>query len=139
MNSSSSTLAPVNTNYGPLRLNFTLFYYRQTDSGGIPTGPWLPGANVSSTTTNCAWNITVTNIDNRNITLNEYSSLTLVSNAGGAQYPWYISAPPVFVQTNHTVSIVYLWDRQQRPDSASSLPQANRETFKVFFIVLENL
>lgn len=132
MNSSSSTLAPVNTNYGPLRLNFSLFYYRPTDSVGNPTGPWLSGANVSPETTYCAWNITVTNIDNRNITLNEYSSLTLVANNAGAQTPWYISTPRVFVQTNHTVSIVYLWDKQLPSTAVAKLPGSGTDTFKVF-------
>jgi hypothetical protein len=132
MNSSGSTLAPMNTNYGPLRLNFTLFYYRQTDSNGNPLGPWKPGSNVSSAVTYCAWNITVTNIDTRNITLNQYSSLTLVSNAGGSQYPWYINNPQVFIETNHTVSIVYVWDKQLPTTKAASFPQAARETFKVF-------
>jgi len=49
LNITSSGFTPVITNYGPLRLNFSLFYYRQTDPSGIPTGPWQPGSNISAT------------------------------------------------------------------------------------------
>jgi len=93
LNLTSSGFTPVMTNYGPLRLNFTLFYYRETDVYGYPTGTWQPGSNLSASVRYCTWNITVTNIDTRDITLNQYSCLTLVPNAGGGQLPWYTDNP----------------------------------------------
>ena len=132
INGTSSTYTPSNTNYGPLRLNFTLFYYRGTDSSGIPIGPWQPGANISSTVDYCEWNITVTNIDPRNITLDRYSTLTLVKNVGGGQYPWYITYPGKFIQSGNTTSIVYTWARPPPYTSAQGFSGFSSDTAKVF-------
>lgn len=132
INGTSSNYTPSNTNYGPLRLNFTLFYYRETNPNGIPIGPWQPGANMSSTVEYCAWNITVTNIDPRNITLDRYSTLTLVTNKEGAQFPWYITNPGKFIQSGNTTTIVYTWAEPPPSTTAQGFQGFSSLTSKVF-------
>jgi hypothetical protein len=117
------------TNYGPLRLNFTQFFYQTTDKNGNPTGTWMPGAVIPSSVTYCAWNITVTNIDTRAITINRYSSLDLVSNGGGAQIPWYLKNTSQTISANQTVNIIFVWDG---PQSNSGQKFSSFTTAKVF-------
>lgn len=132
LNTSSTGYTPVLTNYGPLRLNFSLFYYRATDKNGMPTGPWQPGSNISSAVNYCAWNITVTNIDTRDITLSQYCSLTLVTNEGGSQFPWYTDNPNQLIPSNQTVQIVYIWAGPLPTTSAGGFTGFSGETSKVF-------
>ncbi len=132
LNRSSSGFTPMLTNYGPLRLNFTLFYYQQTDPNGNPVGTWEQGSNISATVDYCAWNITVTNIDTRDITLNQYSSLTLVTNEGGSQFPWYIDNPNQLIKSNQTVRIVYIWQTPLPCLKAEGFQGFSGETSKVF-------
>ncbi len=134
----SSNFTSVDTNYGPLRLNFNLFYYKNTDKSGFPTGSWQSGANVSTSTVYCAWNITVTNIDTRDITLNQYSSLTLVSNAGGAQFPWYINNTSLFIASNKTVNIIYIWTNPLPCTTAQSFNGFSSNVGKVFLTFYGN-
>ena len=101
---------PMKTYYGPLRLNFSLFFYQNTSSTGIPQSSWQPASNMTSSNIYVAWNITVTNIDTRDITLSQYSTFTLVTNDGGSQYPWYIKRPGMLIPSNATMSIIYSWD-----------------------------
>lgn len=135
---SNSSFGAMDTNYGPLRLNFELFYYRETDKAGIPIGPWQQGSNVSINTVYCAWNITVTNIDIRNITLSQYSSLTLVPNSGGAQFPWYINNTSLFIQSNKTYTIVYVWTNPLPCTAAQSFTGFSSTTAKVFLTCYGN-
>jgi hypothetical protein len=121
----------MNSVYGPLRLNYSLFFYEETDKYGKPTGTWQPGWSMTTTPQFCAWNITVTNIDNRNITLNQYSSLTLVTNVGGSQFPWYINSTSLFIATNQTVNIVYIWTTPHGT-TAQGLQGLSSPTSKVF-------
>jgi hypothetical protein len=132
INHTSSGYAPVITNYGPLRLNFTLFYYRETTQEGSPMGFWQNGSSVSAAVDYCEWNITVTNIDTRDITLNQYSSLTLVNNEGGSQFPWYINNPSQLIRSNQTVNIVYIWETQLPCSKAQGFSGFSGETSKVF-------
>lgn len=103
---------PVSTSYGPLRLNFTLFYYAKTDALGTPVDIWKDGWNVQDPKNlpYCAWNITVTNIEKRDITLNGNSTLTLVSNGGGGQLPWFLKTNSFFIAANSTIHLIYVWD-----------------------------
>lgn len=125
----SSSSEPVETNYGPLRLNFTLFFVQTVNKNGNAPGAWVSGAIVPPSYTYCSWNITVTNIDTRDITINRYSSLDLVSNAGGAQNPWYLRSPTQTIGANQTVNIIYTWDG---PQSGNAQQMANLVTAKVF-------
>ncbi len=131
-NLTSSGYTPVITNYGPLRLNFSLFYYRETTQGGNPIASWQNGSSLSSTVSYCEWNITVTNIDRRDITLNQYSSLTLVTNLGGGQFPWYIDNPSQLIRSNQTLNIVYIWETPLPCNKAEGFQGFSGVTSKVF-------
>jgi len=80
---------------GPLELMFTAFYYRRIDqfSGVLdPSDYWHPGWNISRSYGYTAWNITVRNIDNRSITINRFSSFTVVPNESppSNDLTWYL-------------------------------------------------
>jgi len=100
-------------NFGPLLLNFEKFYYTENDGSYDPYS-WKPGWSVEKGTT-VVWNVTVTNIDDRDLTINKYSGFTLVSNDGGVQLPWFIEPPDgldtLFIASNSTVHLIYIWDR----------------------------
>lgn len=99
--------------FGPLLLDFEKFYYTENDGSYDPYS-WKPGWSVEKGTT-VVWNVTVTNIDDRDLTINKYSGFTLVSNDGGVQIPWFIEPPngldTLFIASNSTVHLIYIWDR----------------------------
>ena len=121
--------------FGPLLLDFDKFYYTEFDDSDNSYDPnsWKPGWSVEKSI-KVVWNITVTNIDDRNITINKYSSFTLVQNAEGRQQPWFIEPPngqdTQFIPANTTVSIIYIWNDPEG-DSTSSLFNQNGE-YRVF-------
>jgi archaellum component FlaF (FlaF/FlaG flagellin family) len=129
---SISTANPPETYYGPLRLNFTLFYYRDVDSSGSPLGPWHEGSKVSASTVYCEWKITVTNVDTRDITLDKYSCFTLISNDGGSQFPWYTNYPGQLIRSKQTVTISYLWSGPLPATTAEGFQGFNSQTAKTF-------
>ena len=129
---SNSSFGSMETNYGPLRLHFEKFYYRDTDNAGNPMGPWQPGSNVSMTTSYCAWNITVTNIDIRNVTLNQYTCLNLVPNAPGLQAPAYINSTSLLIVSNQTVTIILVWNTPLPSTTATNVGKLSKNTAKVF-------
>jgi hypothetical protein len=104
---------------GPLELMFTAFYYRRIDSQtGVldPADYWHPGWDIARSYGYVAWNITVRNIDNRTITINKYSSFTIVPNESppSDERTWYFD--PVnktdntqILVTGQTEFIVYKW------------------------------
>ena len=122
--------------FGPLLLDFDKFYYTEYDNLNEPNS-WKPGWSVENSI-EVVWNITVTNIDDRNITINKYSSFTLVKNAEGGQRPWFIEPPneldTLFIPSNTTVSILYIWDGPQSGSTQSVFNQ-NQEcrVFMSFF------
>ena len=67
---------------GPFMLLFKEFYYHRTfDNRTLdPDDYWHGGWSIEKGFGYCAWNLTVKNIDDRNITINQFSSLTLVPN-----------------------------------------------------------
>jgi hypothetical protein len=101
--------------FGPLKLDFEQFYYCEVSGGSYDPEDLLPGWNPDPKTT-CVWRITVKNIDTRDLSLSQYSCLTLIDNAGGSQSPWYIETTntsatvPFQIQSQETVNIFYRWD-----------------------------
>lgn len=102
---------------GPFMLLFEDFQYRSTfDNGTINTSDyWHGGWSISKEFGNCAWNITVTNVDDRNITINEYSSITLVPNdSPSRELAWHLDPTNKITNTqtlfpNQTQAIIYKW------------------------------
>lgn len=129
--------------YGPLEIDFDQFYCANSSSNGNynPTS-WVPGWRVNQTRSTgeyFVWNITVKNVDSfgRNITLNQYSALTLVPTPDvSKQGQWYIepsgqpsgpnSPKTLLIQHNQTVSLVYIYNRPlgSNPISAQKVPDA---------------
>ena len=98
---------------GPLLLNFEKFYYALSQDGVYDSDSWKPGWSVEKGT-EVVWNVTVTNVDDRTITLNQYSCLTLEATDGvSAQLPYYIEPPGnqniLSIEYNETVSLIYIW------------------------------
>jgi len=102
---------------GPLELMFTAFYYHKIDSttGALdPAYNWTPGWSISKSYGYVAWNITVRNIDDRAITINGFSSFTIVPNESppSDERTWYLDTS---TQANQTLipeqvdHIVYKW------------------------------
>jgi hypothetical protein len=102
---------------GPLMLQFDAFWYKTSSKNGIldPNDPWNPGWSIPKGFGYCAWNITVMNVDDRNITINRFSSFIAVPNdSPSSQTPWYLEPPnegefTQFLPINQTRHIVYLW------------------------------
>jgi len=113
--------------FGPLWLDFNKFYYTECDptNGSYEPSAWKPGWKIQVGSGSIVWNITVKNVDDRNITINQFSCLTLFPNQSPSnRRAWYIE-PPVepytqFIAVNETVSIIYIWTD---PKSVSTKPQ----------------
>jgi hypothetical protein len=102
---------------GPLMLQFDAFWYQKTFQNGTldPEEPWHPGWSISKGFGYCAWNITVMNIDDRNITINRFSSFTAVPNdSPSRQLTWYLEPTnqtglAQLLPVNQTQSIIYTY------------------------------
>jgi PKD repeat protein len=110
--------------YGPLMLDFNKFYYTECPSG-TPIPPWKEGWRIEIGTGEIAWNITVTNVDDRNITINQFSCFTLFPNKSPSnRRAWYLEPlqEPFtqFIAVNETVNLIYIWDK---PKSISTKVQ----------------
>ena len=124
--------------FGPLKLDYVKFFYGEYNVDGTYPAPpgWKQGWTVE-TNTEIVWNITVTNIDDRSVTLSRYSTFTLVPNKEGAQDPWYIekvlhkdgSVSPIIVP-GETVDITYRWSTSGQTKHEST--PASEGQFRVF-------
>jgi hypothetical protein len=107
--------------FGPLKLDFEEFYYAKYAGGIYPDADgWIKGWQVARGT-ELVWKIVVKNVDERPITLNKYSCLTLIPNDGGSQLPWYIEkiihsdgSNSTTIMPQETVSIYYRWATAQQ-------------------------
>ena len=122
-------------NFGPLLLDFDKFYYTE-NSGSYDPNSWKPGWSVEKGTT-LVWKITVTNVDDRDLTINKYSGFTLVSNDGGVQKPWFIEPPngldTLYIPSNSAVDLVYIWDRPRLTQGVTNQSVYNQnDRSKVF-------
>ena len=92
----------------------------------------IPQGNAKTTLylttgTQIVWNITVTNVDTDNVTLNQYSTFTLIPNKEGAQDPWYLekvvhsdeSTSPT-ITPDETVTLIYRWTTSEQKHNEST-------------------
>jgi PKD repeat protein/archaellum component FlaF (FlaF/FlaG flagellin family) len=128
--------------FGPLMLDFDQFYHTESDSSGSfdPTS-WKPGWKVEIGSGSIVWNITVKNVDYRNITINQFSCFTLFPNKSPSnRRAWYLEpagAPYTqFIQVNQTAHLIYIWDRAKlenpRPQDIYST-ESRCKVFLTFF------
>jgi len=116
---------PTRYYIGPLELMFTAFYYRRIDSqSGLldPADYWHPGWDIPRSFGYVAWNITVRNIDSRNITINTFSSFTIVPNESppSDDRTWYLEPADETSNTQLLIPgqieyIVYKWSFPKEP------------------------
>jgi len=113
--------------FGPLWLDFNRFYYTKCDpkNGSYDPSKWEPGWSIEVGSGPIAWNITVKNVDDRDITISQFSCLTLMPNDEPSERrPWYIEPTQEslsqFIASNETVNVVYIW---KTPKMKPSSPQ----------------
>lgn len=137
---------PTKLYIGPLMLQFDAFWYRKTLGDGTldPNEPWNPGWSIPKGFGYCAWNITVMNIDDRNITLNRFSTFNVVPNdSPSTELPWYLEPTnqtdlTQFLPVNQTRNIIYIWadpkeaSGDNRPQKMT-LPECTCMVFLTFF------
>lgn len=112
--------------FGPLKLDFEEFYYAKYSGSTYPDSDgWIKGWQVARGT-ELVWKIVVKDVDERPITLNRYSCLTLIPNDGGSQLPWYIEkiihsdgSNSTTIMPQETVSIFYRWATAQQSKSVN--------------------
>jgi len=134
---------------GPLMLQFNAFWYRKTSQDGVldPNDPWHPGWTIPRGFGYCAWNITIMNIDDRNITINRYSSFTAVPvDSPSNELSWYLEPTnqtnyTQFIASNQTADILYIWSAPktfpeeggQNSATKMTLPECRCMVFLTFF------
>ena len=111
-----SNYDPTKLYVGPLMLKFDEFYYHKTDSNGNldPNETWQPGWIVDEKGY-YSWNITVMNIDNRNLTIHKFSSFNLAPTNSPSVLSWYLEpknpgSEEQFLRINQTEIITYTWN-----------------------------
>jgi len=108
---------------GPLMLDFNKFYYTNaTKEGSYDPWSWQPGWEIEVGRGPIVWNITVKNIDDRSITINQFSGFCLVPNdEPDNRRCWYLEPPPAsftkLIMPNETVHLIYIWNK---PKSVST-------------------
>jgi len=134
---------------GPLMLQFDAFWYRKAFQNGTldPDEPWRPGWSIPRGFGYAAWNITIKNVDDRNITINRFSSFTAVPNDSPSnQLTWYLEPGnqtdlTQFLVVNQTQTIIYTWSTPKilpgdgRTNSARkmTLPESRCMVFLTFY------
>jgi hypothetical protein len=137
---------PTKLYIGPLMLQFDAFYYRKTQKDGTfnPNDPWNMGWSISKGFGYCTWNITVMNIDDRNIILNRYASFTAVpADSPSNDLTWYLEpedqrAQTTFLMVNQTSSLLYTWTEPKLLEGTNTvqkmtLPETRCMVFLTFF------
>jgi hypothetical protein len=136
---------PTRLYIGPLMLQFDAFWYRKTFQNGTldQSDPWHPGWSIAKGFGYCAWNITVMNVDDRNITITHFSSFNAVPNdTPSNELPWYLEPTnqtdlTKFLPVNQTRNIVYIWSvpKEEGANSAQkmNLPECTCMVFLTFF------
>jgi PKD repeat protein len=125
--------------FGPLWLDFNEFYYTEVDpkNGSYDPSSWKPGWEIEIGTGTIAWNITVKNVDDRNITINQFSCFTLFPNKSPSnRRAWYLEPPQEsltqFIAVNETVNLIYIWDTPKMVHTSPQSIYTTRCRNKVF-------
>jgi hypothetical protein len=97
----------IQTSFGPLKLNFTEFYYAKYSDGSI--GTWMPGWLISTKDGPIVWKIEVQNIGSDTIVLNQNSCFVLMSiTTPSSTLSWYINiTSPMEIEPSQIVDIVF--------------------------------
>jgi hypothetical protein len=126
-------VSPSELTIGPVLLKFTDFYWRKTKNGGLDPGDTWHDGWVIPSKTQCAWKLTVKNVDNRtsSITLNNYTSFNVQTADGQREVRnWYLSTPSQELPFNQTVSVIFMFESWNSNKLVSIYP--NECSCKIF-------
>lgn len=113
---------------GPLMLAFDAFYYQEIKHGNFdPDGTWEYGGVVPKGIT-CAWKITVTNIGDRDITLNKTSSFTAVSSGSTNVLTWFIDSQNQELPLNTAADIFFVWKDPDQPHQTNNMEKIYQQS-----------
>jgi Tfp pilus assembly protein PilV len=98
----------IESGFGPLKLNFTEFYYAKYYSNGS-IGTWMPGWLISNKDGPIVWKIGVQNKSPTTIVLNQNSCFVLMSiTTPSSTLSWYINiTSPIAITPSQKVQIVF--------------------------------
>ncbi|MEJ2242427.1 MAG: hypothetical protein P8Y18_09840 [Candidatus Bathyarchaeota archaeon] len=131
-------------------LKFDDFSYHKTSKTGVldPDTPWYPGWVVDNINSNdgVAWKISIMNIDDRNITINRFTSFNLIPTETPQATPsWYLEPTDEilntqFLQINQTTSLIFKWTTPLSGTARSlTLPTCTCMVFLTFFGFFEEI
>jgi len=138
---------PPDTNefyMGPLLLKFDEFWYQNFTGTFNPEGDWDEGWVVSSDPGDyCAWKIGLTNIGDKNITINGYSCFSTFPSGSSDYRSWFLwnetSPSTVQLPINETVTMFFV---RASPESSGLVKiYSNNQicmVFLTFYGVYEN-
>jgi len=99
----------VQTNFGPLKLDFNEFYYATYDLGVV--GSWQPGWSISKNENKgIIWKVNVTNICNTAINLKNNTCFFLMAVSPANLREWYLnSTSTITLNPNQTQTLTFIW------------------------------
>lgn len=99
----------VQTNFGPLKLDFNEFYYATYDSGVV--GSWQPGWSISKTLNKgVIWKVNVTNICNTAISLKNNTCFFLMAVSPANLREWYLnSTSTISLDPGQAQTLTFIW------------------------------
>jgi len=120
---------------GSLMLQFDSFC-RQIYKGNNPQNGWIQAWDITQDA--CAFKVTIKNIDVRNITINEFSSLILDPIGVSNPQSWYLMSSPQKIIVNQTISVVFIWNspggnKVQTPNLSQGSDSTRCMVFLTFF------
>ena len=105
---------PPDTNkfyMGPVLLKFDEFWYQSFDTNFDPSGDWEEGWTVSADGY-CAWKLGLTNIGDKNITMNQYSCFSTFPSGSTDYRSWFLwtedGSNTVTLAINQTVNLYFV-------------------------------
>lgn len=112
---------PPDTNefyMGPLLLKFDNFWFQTFIGNFDPDGQWDPGWIVQSGPSEyCAWKIRVTNLGDKNITINGYSCFTTFPSGSSDYRSWFLWTEDqnnmLTLPVNESVIILFVRDKPE--------------------------
>ena len=99
----------VQTNFGPLKLDFKEFYCATYDLGVV--GSWQPGWSISKTINKgVIWKVNVTNICNTAISLKNNTCFFLMAVSPANLREWYLnSTSTITLDPSQTQTLTFIW------------------------------
>ena len=97
----------IQTNFGPLKLDFKEFFYATYNS---VLGSLEPGWTVSSTSKEVVWKVNVTNISSDPIYLNKYTCFFLIADSPRDVREWYLNVTSsLTLEPGQVQSLTFVW------------------------------